>query len=135
MDDDFAQDLIAAIDDCPVHAKNDYWNWTPQTRQEYQAYYTAKKARARQPAIFEEDAGEGEEDAQEVDEEDAHEADAEQEQAATEAPAKKGPTRWVEYQQIARGELQEETGQKKVPLKDVNARARAYYKADGWGAE
>ena len=138
--DDFHEDLIAAIDDAPTHSENRYWSWTPETRAEYKAYYTAKQARSRpatvaeEPPAFEEEAAEAEE-AEEAEEDD----DTERAEPRTdvepdiEEPKKKEPSRWVQYQQIARSELREQTNRSKIPLKEVNELARKMYREDGWG--
>jgi hypothetical protein len=131
-DDDF---LVTAIDNAPTHANNDYWKWSPETRAEYKQWHAAKQRAQQQqqvqiPATVSEDEGEGDEpvEAEEGVAEEAAEVD---EQEEEEAKPKKEPSRWVQYQQIARAELLEETGSK-PKLVDLNKRARAYYVADGW---
>ena len=47
-------------------------------------------------------------------------------------PQRKKNSKWIEYTQIAREELRNETGKQKVPQKDVFARARAYMIEDNW---
>ena len=130
-DDDF---LVSAIDNAPTHAANDYWTWTPETRAEYKQWHAAKQRAQQQqvqiPATVSEDEGEGDEPA-EAEEEVAEEA-AEVDEQAEEAKPKKEPSRWVQYQQIARSELIEETPGSKPKLVDVNKRARAMYIEDGW---
>jgi hypothetical protein len=130
-DDDF---LVSAIDNAPTHATNDYWKWSPETRAEYKQWHAAKQRAQRQqvqiPATVREDEGEGDE-AADAEEEVAEEA-AEVEEQAEEAKPKKEPSRWVQYQQIARAELIEETPGSKPKLVDVNKRARAMYIEDGW---
>ena len=61
----------------------------------------------------------------------------ETEQTLEEEPApaedkKKEPSRWVQYQQVARSELKEASGRSKIPLKEVNELARRMYREDGW---
>ena len=130
-DDDF---LVTAIDNAPTHANNDYWKWSPETRAEYKQWYAAKQRRQQQavqiPATVSEDEGEGDE-AAEAEEEVAEEA-TEVEEQAEEAKPKKEPSRWVQYQAIARAELIEETPGSKPKLVEVNKRARAMYIEDGW---
>ena len=130
-DDDF---LVSAIDNAPTHAANDYWTWTPETRAEYKQWHAAKQRAQQQqvqiPATVSEDEGEGDEPA-EAEEEVAEEA-AEVDEQAEEAKPKKEPSRWVQYQQIARSELIEETPGSKPKLVEVNKRARAMYIEDGW---
>ena len=130
-DDDF---LVTAIDNAPTHANNDYWKWSPETRAEYKQWHAAKQRAQQQqvqiPATVSEDEGEGDEPA-EVEEEVAEEA-AEVDEQAEEAKPKKEPSRWVQYQQIARAELIDETPGSKPKLVDVNKRARAMYIEDGW---
>ena len=130
-DDDF---LVSAIDNAPTHATNDYWKWSPETRAEYKQWHAAKQRAQRQqvqiPATVSEDEGEGGE-AAEAEEEVAEEA-AEAETPAAEEKPKKEPSRWVQYQQIARAELIEEAPGSKPKLTDVNRRARAMYIEDGW---
>ena len=130
-DDEF---LVSAIDNAPTHAANDYWTWTPETRAEYKQWHAAKQRAQQQqvqiPATVSEDEGEGDEPA-EAEEEVAEEA-TEVEEQAEEAKPKKEPSRWVQYQQIARAELIEENPGSKPKLVDVNKRARAMYIEDGW---
>jgi hypothetical protein len=131
-DDDF---LVTAIDNAPTHANNDYWKWSPETRAEYKQWHAAKQRAQQQqqvqiPATVSEDELEGGE-AAEAEEEVAEEA-AEVEEQAEEAKPKKEPSRWVQYQQIARAELIEETPDSKPKLVEVNKRARAMYIEDGW---
>ena len=38
FDDDI---LVSAIDSAPVHAANDYWKWSPETRLEYKQWIAA----------------------------------------------------------------------------------------------
>jgi hypothetical protein len=134
-DDEF---LVSAIDNAPTHAANDYWTWTPETRAEYKQWHAAKQRAQQQqvqiPATVSEDEGEGD-DA--VEEEDVAEEAAEEtvETPATEEKPKKEPSKWVQYQQIARAELVEETPGSKPKLALVNKRAREYYIADGWGTK
>ena len=80
------------------------------------------------PATIDEDEGE-QSDTAEADEEAAEETV--DTPAVEEPPQKKEPSRWVQYQQIARAELLEETGSK-PKLVTVNKRARAMYIEDGW---
>jgi hypothetical protein len=131
-DDDF---LVTAIDNAPTHANNDYWKWSPETRAEYKQWHAAKQRAQRQqvqiPATVSEDEGEGDEPA-EAEEEVAEEAAKVDEQEEEEAKPKKEPSRWVQYQQIARAELIEETPGSKPKLVEVNKRARAMYIEDGW---
>jgi hypothetical protein len=131
-DDDF---LVTAIDNAPTHANNDYWKWSPETRAEYKQWHAAKQRAQQQqqvqiPATVSEDEGE-QSDTAEAEGEVAEEAAEVDEQEEEEAKPKKEPSRWVQYQQIARAELLEETGSK-PKLVDLNKRARAYYVADGW---
>ena len=65
-------------------------------------------------------------------EEEAAEETAEAETPAAEDKPKKQASRWVQYQQIARAELIEETPGSKPKLVEVNKRARAMYIEDGW---
>ena len=132
-DDDF---LVSAIDNAPTHAANDYWTWTPETRAEYKQWHAAKQRAQQQqqvqmPATIDEDEGETEGD-DAVEEEDAAEETVEAETPTVEDKPKKEPSRWVQYQQIARAELIEENPGSKPKLVDLNKRARAYYVADGW---
>jgi hypothetical protein len=131
-DDEF---LVSAIDNAPTHAANDYWTWTPETRAEYKQWHAAKQRAQQQqvqiPATVSEDEGEGDEPA-EAEEEVAEEAAEVDEQEEEEAKPKKEPSRWVQYQQIARAELIEETPGSKPKLVTVNKRARAMYIEDGW---
>jgi hypothetical protein len=131
-DDDF---LVTAIDNAPTHANNDYWKWSPETRAEYKQWHAAKQRAQQQqqvqiPATVSEDEGEGDEPA-EAEEEVAEEA-AEVDEQAEDAKPKKEPSRWVQYQAIARAELIEETPGSKPKLVEVNKRARAMYIEDGW---
>ena len=131
FDDDI---LVSAIDSAPVHAANDYWKWSPETRLEYKKWVAAKQRRQQQavqvPATISEDEGEGDEATEEEGE--AAEETVEAEMPAVEDKPKKQPSRWVQYQQIARAELIEEDPGTKPKLVDVNKRARAMYIEDGW---
>ena len=132
---DFDDDLlVSAIDNAPTHAANDYWQWSPETRLEYKQWVAAKQRRQQQtvqiPATVSEDEGE-QSDTAEADEEAAEET-VEAEMPAVEDKPKKEPSRWVQYQAIARAELIEETPGSKPKLVDVNKRARAMYVEDGW---
>ena len=82
------------------------------------------------PATISEDEGEGDEATEEEGE--AAEETVEAEMPAVEDKPKKQPSRWVQYQQIARAELIEEDPGTKPKLVDVNKRARAMYIEDGW---
>ena len=132
FDDDI---LVSAIDSAPVHAANDYWKWSPETRLEYKQWIAAKQRRQQVqiPATVSEDEGEGDDAVEEEDV--AEEAAIEVETPAAEEKPKKEPSRWVQYQQIARAELIEETPGSKPKLTDVNKRARAMYIEDGWGTK
>ena len=131
FDDDI---LVSAIDSAPVHAANDYWKWSPETRLEYKKWVAAKQRRQQQavqvPATISEDEGEGDEATEEEGE--AAEETVEVDEQAEEAKPKKEPSRWVQYQAIARAELIEETPGSKPKLVEVNKRARAMYIEDGW---
>ena len=93
------------------------------------------------PAL-EEEGDEEEEDTEEGDDEELEallqeESTQQEETEQKEEPApvkdeKKEPSRWVQYQQIARSELKEASGRSKVPLKEVNELARRMYREDGW---
>ena len=131
-DDDF---LVTAIDNAPTHANNDYWKWSPETRAEYKQWHAAKQRAQQQqqvqiPATVSEDEGEQSDTADA--EEEAAEETVEVDEQAEEAKPKKEPSRWVQYQQIARAELLEENPGSKPKLVDVNKRARAMYIEDGW---
>ena len=76
------------------------------------------------PATVDEDEGDGSE-AAEGEEEVAEAAAVEVE--AKEAKSKKVPSRWVQYQAIARAKLIDETPGSKPKLVDVNKRARAMW--------
>ena len=134
FDDDL---LVTAIDNAPVHAANDYWKWSPETRLEYKQWVAAKQRRQQQavqiPATVDEDEG-GQSDTADAEEEAAEET-VEAETPAAEEKPKKEPSRWCQYQSIARAELIEETPGSKPKLALVNKRAREYYIADGWGTQ
>ena len=125
--------LVTAIDSAPVHASNEYWTWTPETRAEYKQWVAAKQRAQQQqvqiPATVSEDEGE---QSDPVEEDAAEEAAVDVEEQEEEAKPKKEPSRWVQYQAIARAELIEETPGIKPKLVDVNKRARAMYIEDGW---
>jgi hypothetical protein len=129
FDDDL---LVTAIDNAPVHAANDYWKWSPETRLEYKQWVAAKQRRqaVQIQATVSEDEGEGG-DMVEEEEEQAEKA-VEVEMPAVEEDKPKKASRWVQYQAIARAELIEETPGSKPKLTDVNRRARAMYVEDGW---
>ena len=134
FDDDL---LCSAIDNAPEHASNDYWKWSPETRAEYKQWVAAKQRKQQQqaaqmPATIDEDEGETEGDDAVEEEDVAEEAAVEVETPTAEDKPKKQASRWVQYQQIARAELIEETPGSKPKLVDVNKRARAMYIEDGW---
>ena len=82
---DFDDDLlVSAVDTAPVHAANDYWTWSPETRAEYKKWHAAKQRKQQQavqiPATVNEDEGE-ESDPVEEEEDQAEEAVEVEEQA------------------------------------------------------
>jgi len=136
-----------------VGGSNVYWQWDQAKRDEFKQYRAALNARnntSTVPAIDEEedndDTSECESEiASEPKEEEGHESAAAradlQEEDSVEIEQQQQPavrkknSRWIEYTQIARGELRESTGKSKVPQKDVFALARKYYEEDGWSAK
>ena len=115
-----------------VHAANDYWKQSPETRLEYKQWVAAKQRAQQQvqiPATVSEDEGERSDPVEEDDEQAKNVVEAEEQ---VEAKPKKEPSRWVQYQMLSRAELIEENPGSKPKLSDVNARARQYYVADGW---
>ena len=117
---------MSAIDTAPVHAVNEYWKWSPETRTEYKQWHAAKQRRQQAvqiPATVDEDEGEAGSEAAEGEEDVVEEAAVEVE--AEDAKSKKEPSRWVQYQAIARAELIEETPGSKTKLVDVKDLARA----------
>ena len=143
-------DLVNAIDAAEIHAQNPYWSMDAQTREEYKRYYAARN-RPATPTPDGADGGdddecdvggeeEGGDEEGDVDEAEPRTEVEEGEAAATAAqqppaepqPQRKKNSKWIEYTQIAREEMKQETGKQKIPQKDVFARARAYMVEDGW---
>ena len=146
MDGDF--DLVDAIDQAAGAASNAFWGWDMDTRKEYKEYARARQQRLRAESVVDstfvdETEGDGDGDSEteateataSVAGDGAGDGDGDGAEPPKPTPVEVKRKRWADYQQIARSELQEERGERKIPLKDVNERARRYYKADGWMQE
>ena len=116
---------------CGVLSQQPYWNMDQTQRAEWRRY-TQHKAQRQwvQEQVVEEDEGDDEEYTSE--DEEKEEVEEEEEEEKKEA-SKKIDKRalWVTYQKVSRSELQDEQGKQKIPLSEVNDRARIYWKEDG----
>ena len=145
------QYLMYAVDSCSadVVSTNPYWSMSDNQRAEWKTYARCRLAQEQQEQDSERDDGddgdgdddhdyeekelEAEEQNQQTEEIEPTTATDESDQPAVVKEDKK--KLWVTYQQWARSALREETGNQKIPLKTVNARARIAWIEDGWGTE
>jgi hypothetical protein len=142
-DYDDEDDLVHCVESLTsdVISNQPYWNMNADQRAEWKRYAQQKQQRRRvQEQVIEEDeeseytsASEEEEEEEEEKEEEIEEEEEEKEE---EEPKKIDKRKlWVDYQKISRSELQGELGKKKIPLSDVNDRARKYWRMDGHAKE
>ena len=140
---DYEDDLVHCVESLTsdVISNQPYWNMNADQRAEWKRYTQQKQQRRRvQEQVIEEDeeseytsASEEEEEEEEEKEEEIEEEEEEKEE---EEPKKIDKRKlWVDYQKISRSELQGELGKKKIPLSDVNDRARKYWREDGHAKE
>ena len=141
---DYEDDLVHCVESLTsdVISNQPYWNMNADQRAEWKRYTQQKAQRQRvQEQVVEEDeddytsASEEEEEDKEEKEEGSEE-EGEEEEEEQEEPKKIDKRKlWVDYQKISRSELQGELGKKKIPLSDVNDRARTYWREDGHAKE
>ena len=138
-------DLVHCVESLTsdVISNQPYWNMNADQRAEWKRYTQQKQQRRRvQEQVIEEDekseytsASEEEEEDKEEKEE-ASEEEGEEDEEEQEEPKKIDKRKlWVDYQKISRSEIQQEKGIKKIPLSEVNDRARKYWKEDGHAKE
>jgi len=135
-DYDSDDNLVACVESltCDVISSQPYWNMDAEQRAQWRRYTQQKAQRQRvQEQVVEEDEGEDEEytsedeEREEAEEEEGEEEEEEKEKAPTKIDKRK---LWVDYQKISRSELQDEQGKQKIPLSEVNDRARKYWRED-----
>ena len=144
-------DLVNAVESMTTDTLSSmpYWNLSDSQRAEWRRYAQQKQQRdhVQQRAAEEDDVSseynsasgeeEGEAEAEEKEEENETtprgEEGGEEEPAATERVDRR--KLWVQYQAIARNDLREEKGKSKIPLSEVNDRARVMWAEDNWAKE
>ena len=137
-DYDSDDNLVQCVESltCDVLSQQPYWNMNADQRLEWKRY-TQQKQRVQQQVIEEDEQSEytsSSEEEEEVEEE--KEEQDEEEEEKEEEPKKIDKRKlWVDYQKISRSELQQEKGVKKIPLSEVNDRARKYWREDGHAKE
>jgi hypothetical protein len=137
-------DLVHAVESmtCGVLSQQPYWQMDQTQRAEWKRYTQKKQQRQRvQEQVVEEDEDdytsasgeEGEEEVEEKGEEDktTPEEEGEEEEPATTERVDRRKL-WVQYQAIARNTLRESQNKSKIPLSEVNDKARAMWAEDGW---
>ena len=133
-------DLVHCVESLTsdVISNQPYWNMNADQRAEWKRYTQQKAQRQRvQEQVVEEDEDDYASSSEEEEEEKEEASEEEGEEEGEEDEPKKIDKRklWVDYQKISRSELQGELGKKKIPLSDVNDRARKYWKEDGHAKE
>ena len=137
-DYDSDDNLVQCVESltCDVLSQQPYWNMSSDQRLEWKRY-AQQKQRVQEQVIEEDEQSEytsSSEEEEEVEEE--KEEQDEEEEEKEEEPKKIDKRKlWVDYQKISRSELQQEKGVKKIPLSEVNDRARKYWKEDGHAKE
>ena len=144
------QYLMYAVDSCSadVVSANPYWSMSDNQRAEWKTYTRCRLAQEQQEQDSERDDDDGDGDDDHDYEEKELEAEEQNQQTEDSEPAtvtdesdqpavvKEDKKKlWVTYQQWARSALREETGNQKIPIKTVNARARIAWIEDGWMTE
>ena len=134
-DYDSDDNLVACVESltCDVISSQPYWNMDAEQRAQWRRYTQQKAQRQRvQEQVVEEDEGEDREYTSEDEEREEAEEEEGEEEEKEKAPTKIDKRKlWVDYQKISRSELQDEQGKQKIPLSEVNDRARIYWKEDG----
>ena len=138
-------DLVHCVESLTsdVISNQPYWNMNADQRAEWKRYTQQKQQRRRvQEQVIEEDeeseytSASEEEEEEKEEKEEASDEEGEEEEEEQEEPKKIDKRKlWVDYQKISRSELQGELGKKKIPLSDVNDRARTYWREDGHAKE
>ena len=133
-DYDSDDNLVACVESltCDVISQQPYWNMDAEQRAQWRRYTQQKAQRQRvQEQVVEEDKGEDEEYTSEDEEREEAEEEEGEEEEKEKAPTKIDKRKlWVDYQKISRSELQDEQGKQKIPLSEVNIRARKYWRED-----
>ena len=141
-------DLVNAVESMTTDTLSSmpYWNLSDSQRAEWRRYAQQKQQRDHvQQRVAKEDdvsseynsASGEEEEAEEKEEENETtprgEEGGEEEPAATERVDRR--KLWVQYQAIARNTLRESQNKSKIPLSEVNDKARAMWTEDGWAKD
>ena len=120
---------------CDVISHQPYWQMDADQRTQWRRYTQQKQQRRRvQEQVIDENehpeyTSEEEEEEEEAKEKEEEEEEEEEEEGAPKKIDKRAL--WVTYQKVSRSELQDEQGKQKIPLSEVNDRARIYWKEDG----
>ena len=134
-DYDSDDNLVSCVESltCGVLSQQPYWNMDQTQRAEWRRYTQHKAQRQRvQEQVVEEDEGEDEEYTSEDEEKEEAEEEEGEGEKKEEAPKKIDKRAlWITYQKVSRSELQDEQGKQKIPLSEVNDRARTYWREDG----
>jgi hypothetical protein len=151
--EDEDQYLMYAVDSCTadIVSANPYWSMSDTQRAEWKSYSRCRLAQEQDQEQYDaqnsgsDDNNDGDQENNEAEELGAEGQNQQTEEieptTATDEPDQPAVVKedkkklWVTYQQWARSALREETGNQKIPLKTVNARARIAWIEDGWGTE
>ena len=140
-------DLVHAVESmtCGVLSQQPYWNMDQTQRAEWKRYTQQKQQRQRtQEQVVEEDEDDYASSSEEEDEAEAEAEEKEEENETTPRGGEGGEEEpaatervdrrklWVQYQAIARNTLRESQNKSKIPLSEVNDKARAMWAEDGW---
>ena len=140
-------DLVHCVESLTsdVISNQPYWNMNGDQRAEWKRYTQQKQQRQReQEQVVEEDEESDytSEEEEEGEEEEAEEKEEEEETTPKEEGEEPAATErvdrrklWVQYQTIARNDLREEQGKTKIPLSEVNDKARIMWAEDGWAKD
>ena len=137
-------DLVNCVESLTVDVMSNqpYWNMNADQRAEWRRY-TQQKQRVQEQVVEEDESDEytSEEEEEEVEEKveekEEEETTPKEEEGGEPAATERVDRRklWVQYQAIARNDLREEQGKMKIPLSEVNGRARVIWAADGWAKD
>jgi len=138
-------DLVHCVESLTsdVMSNQPYWNMNADQRAEWRRY-TQQKQRVQEQVVEEDEEPEytSEEEEEEVEEEvedkeEEEETTPKEEEGGEPAATERVDRRklWVQYQTIARNDLREEQGKSKIPLSEVNDKARIMWAEDGWAKD
>ena len=144
-DYDSDDNLVQCVESmtCDVLSQQPYWNMDQTQRAEWKRY-TQQKQRVQEQVVEEDEEPEytSEEEEEEVEEEvedkeEEEETTPKEEEGGEPAATERVDRRklWVQYQTIARNDLREEQGKSKIPLSEVNDKARIMWAEDGWAKD